>query len=62
MAWQDPSLLSSDEETKPAGNGVLKTYLQASPSESFATVKEYCLTDLPKAFTGADLNTLAEGL
>ncbi len=35
MAWQNPTLLSSDE-TKPAGNGVLKTYLQASASEDFA--------------------------
>lgn len=61
MAWQNPTLLSSDE-TKPAGNGVLKTYLQASPSESFATVKEYSVTDLSKAFTGADLNTLAKDL
>ena len=61
MAWKNPSLLSSDE-TKPAGNGVLKTYLQASPSESFATVKEYSVTDLSKAFSGADLNTLAKDL
>lgn len=61
MAWQNPTLLSSDE-TKPAGNGVLKTYLQASTSESFATVKEYSVTDLSKAFTGADLNTLAKDL
>ena len=61
MAWKNPTLLSSDE-TKPAGNGVLKTYLQASPSESFATVKEYSVTDLSKAFTGADLNTLAKDL
>ena len=61
MAWKNPNLLSSDE-TKPAGNGVLKTYLQASPSESFATVKEYSVTDLSKAFTGADLNTLAKDL
>ena len=61
MAWQNPTLLSSDE-TKPAGNGVLKTYLQASPSESFATVKEYTVTDLSKAFTGADLNAAAKDL
>ena len=58
---QNPSLLSSDE-TKPAGNGVLQTYLQASSSESFATVKEYSVTDLSKAFTGADLNSLAKDL
>ena len=61
MAWQNPTLLSSDE-TKPAGNGVLKTYLQASPSESFATVKEYTVTDLSKAFTGSDLNAAAKEL
>ena len=61
MAWKNPSLLSSDQ-TKPAGNGVLKTYLQASSSESFATVKEYSVTDLSKAFTGADLNSLAKDL
>lgn len=61
MAWQNPTLLSSDE-TKPAGNGVLKTYLQASPSESFATLKEYSVTDLSKAFTGADLNAAAKDL
>ena len=61
LAWQNPTLLSSDE-TKPAGNGVLKTYLQASPSESFATVKEYTVTDLSKAFTGADLNAAAKDL
>lgn len=61
MAWQNSTLLSSDE-TKPAGNGVLKTYLQASPSESFATVKEYTVTDLSKAFTGADLNAAAKDL
>ena len=61
LAWQNPTLLSSDE-TKPAGNGVLKTYLQASPSESFATVKEYTVTDLSKAFTGSDLNAAAKEL
>ena len=59
MAWQNPTLLSSDE-TKPAGNGVLKTYLQASASQDFTAVKEYTVNDLSKAFTGADLNTLAK--
>lgn len=61
LAWQNPTLLSSDE-TKPAGNGVLKTYLQASASEDFASVKEYTVTDLSKAFTGADLNAAAKDL
>ena len=61
LAWQNPTLLSSDE-TKPAGSGVLKTYLQASASEDFASVKEYTLTDLSKAFTGADLNAAAKDL
>lgn len=61
LAWQKPTLLSSDE-TKPAGNGVLKTYLQASASEDFASAKEYTVTDLSKAFTGADLNATAKDL
>lgn len=61
LAWQNPTLLSSDE-TKPAGSGVLKTYLQVSASEDFASVKEYSVTDLSKAFTGADLNSLAKDL
>lgn len=61
LAWQNPTLFSSDE-TKPAGSGVLKTYLQASASEDFASVKEYTVTDLSKAFTGADLNAAAKDL
>ena len=61
LAWQNPNLLSSDE-TKPAANGTLKTYLQASSAEDFATTKDYTVTDLSKAFTGKDLNTLAKDL
>lgn len=61
LAWQNPTLLSSDE-TKPAGSGVLKTYLQASASEDFASAKEYTVTALSKAFTGADLNAAAKDL
>ena len=61
LAWNNPNLLSSDE-TKPAGDGTLLTYLQASPSENFSTVKDYTVTNLSKAFTGADLNTLAKDL
>ena len=61
LAWQNPTLLSSDE-TKPAGSGVLKTYLQVSASENFTSEKEYTVTDLSKAFTGADLNAVAKDL
>lgn len=61
LAWQNPTLLSSDE-TKPAGSGVLKTYLQVSASVNFTSEKEYTVTDLSKAFTGADLNSLAKDL
>lgn len=61
LAWQNPTLLSSDE-TKPAGSGVLKTYLQVSASENFTSEKEYSVTDLSKAFTGADLNAAAKDL
>ena len=61
LAWLNPTLLSSDE-TKPAGSGVLKTYLQVSASENFTSEKEYTVTDLSKAFTGADLNAAAKDL
>ena len=61
MAWNNPTLLSSDE-TMPAGNGTLATTLQASASTDFATVKEYSVSTLSKAFTGADLNALAKEL
>lgn len=61
LAWQNSTLLSSDE-TKPAGSGVLKTYLQVSASENFTSEKEYTVTDLSKAFTGADLNAAAKDL
>lgn len=61
MAWQNPTLLSSDD-TKPAGNGTLLTYLQASASEDFETVKEYTVSNLSKAFVGTDLNAVAKDL
>ena len=61
MAWQNPTLLSSDD-TKPAGNGTLLTYLQASASEDFETVKEYTVSNLSKAFMGTDLNAVAKDL
>ena len=61
MAWQNPTLLSSDD-TKPAGNGTLLTYLQASAPEDFETVKEYTVSNLSKAFVGTDLNAVAKDL
>ena len=61
MAWQNPTLLSSDD-TKPAGNGTLLTYLQASASENFDAVKEYTVSNLSKAFVGTDLNAVAKDL
>ena len=61
MAWQNPTLLSSDD-TKPAGNGTLLTYLQASASEDFETVKEYTVSNLSKTFVGTDLNAVAKDL
>ena len=61
MAWQNPTLLSSDD-TKPAGNGTLLTYLQASASQDFETVKEYTVSNLSKAFVGTDLNAVAKDL
>ena len=61
FAWKNPTLLSSDE-TKPAASGNLLTYLQASTSEDFATTKDYTVSTLSKAFTGADFNALAKEL
>ena len=61
FAWQNPTLLSSDE-TKPAASGTLITYLQVSATEDFATVKEYSVTNLSKSFTGGDLNAAAKEL
>lgn len=61
LAWQNPTLLSSDD-TKPAGNGTLITYLQASASENFDVVKEFDVSNLSKAFLGADLNAAAKDL
>ncbi len=62
LAWQNPALLSSDS-TKTVADGVLKTYLQVSPTSDFSgTVNESTVTNLSKAYNGADLNNLAKGL
>ena len=61
LAWKNPTLLSSDS-TKPAPNGLLKTYLQASTSEDFANASEASMVNLSKAYTGTELNTLVKVL
>lgn len=61
LAWNNPTLLSSDK-TKPAASGVILTTLQASDTQDFTQVKEYSVTNLSKAFTGGDLNALAKEL
>ena len=61
LAWKNPMLLSSDE-TKPATDKALTTTLQVSASEDFASTKDYPATTLSKAFTGKDLNAVANGL
>ena len=61
LAWNNPTLLSSDE-TKPAASGTIITTLQASGTQDFAQVKDYSVTTLSKAFTGGDLNALAKEL
>ena len=61
LAWKNPTLLSSDE-TKPATDKALTTTLQVSASEDFASTKDYPTTTLSKAFTGKDLNAVANGL
>lgn len=61
LAWNNPTLLSSDD-TKPSASGVLITTLQAAATQDFTQVKEYSVTTLSKAFTGGDLNALAKDL
>lgn len=61
LAWKNPTLLSSDS-TAPAPNGLLTTKLQVSTSESFSNVSENTVTNLSKAYTGTELNTLAKNL
>lgn len=59
LAWKNPALLSSDS-TKTAVDGLLKTYLQISTTEDFASYSEYTVTTLSKAYTGDALNNLAK--
>lgn len=61
LAWQNPDLLSSDS-TKTVADGLLKTYLQVAPNDNFDHCAQTTVTNLSKAYTGADLNSLAKGL
>ena len=61
LAWKNPDLLTSDS-TKTAADGLLKTYLQVSANENFENCAQTTVTNLSKAYTGDDLNSLAKGL
>lgn len=61
LAWENPTLLSSDAENPAPGN-LLSTTIQVSASQDFATVSEATATNLSKAYTGTELNTLAKNL
>lgn len=61
LAWKNPTLLSSDSE-KTAPNGVLTTYLQVSATEDFASYSENTVTQVSKAYTGDELNSLSKEL
>ena len=61
LAWKNPDLLTSDS-TKTAADGLLKTYLQVAPNDNFEHCSQTTVTNLSKAYTGADLNSLAKGL
>ena len=61
LAWKNPDLLTSDS-TKTAADGLLKTYLQVSANENFENCTQTTVTNLSKAYTGDDLNSLAKGL
>lgn len=61
LAWKNPTLLSSDENS-PVPDNMLKTYVEASASENFASATESAASTLSKAYTGTELNTLAQTL
>lgn len=61
LAWQNPTLLSSDENN-PAPSNLLSTTIQVSASADFGTLSESTATSLSKAYTGTELNTLAKNL
>jgi hypothetical protein len=62
LAWNNPTLLSSDS-SKAATNSILTTYLQVSSDKDFnSSVNTSTVTNLSKVYTGDDLNSLAKEL
>lgn len=61
LAWKNPTLLSSDENN-PAPSNLISTAIQVSTNSDFASCSEATVTNLSKAYTGTELNTLAKNL
>lgn len=62
LAWERPTLLSSNAE-KPAASNLLKTYLQvASTSDFNESINEINVTYTSKIYTGESLNALSKDL
>ena len=61
LAWQNPTLLSSDENL-PVVDDMLTTYMQVSATEDFANASQSEVTGLSKSYTGTELNTLAKSM
>lgn len=61
LAWKNPTLLSSDERS-PVSNSQLTTAMQVSSTADFAKYTETTVTNLSRAYTGTELNSLAVNL
>lgn len=61
LAWKNPTLLSSDANS-PAPAGQLSTAMQVSNTEDFTNCTETTVSNLSRAYTGTELNSIAVNL
>ncbi len=61
LAWNNPTLLSSDAN-QPTIDNMLTTYLQVASNEDFTNASETEVKGLTKTYKGTELNTLAKSL
>lgn len=61
LAWNNPTLLSSDA-TAPVSGSMLSTSLQVSATDDFANYTESSVASLSRAYTGTELNAVATNL
>jgi hypothetical protein len=61
LAWNNPTLLSSDD-SQPVVDNMLTTYVEVAGAEDFTGSSQTEVTGLTKAYTGTELNTLAQAM